>query len=186
MLLYGADARHGLASVYPAAQHGIRCREHGTDLYGVAHGHYGSGTLGGCSGRENPCRLPRADRTSDHDLRPCDAGTAAVESDGFRYYMAACAVRHGIRTLPVAQQQHNDSLGAAAPQRLGKRHARYGATDGPDDGCGVGGILLPLAWGRDDHDTVVCGGSVCLFRGDALGIAHTSSPARGAETKIVC
>ncbi len=67
----------------------------------------------------------------------------------FRHRMAAGALRCGIRTVPVAQQQYHDSLGAAAPQRFGQRHARHGAASGADVGCGNGRPAVPYIRRRD-------------------------------------
>ncbi len=98
--------------------------------------------------------------------------------------MAAGALRCGIRTVPVAQQQYHDSLGAAAPQRFGQRHARHGAASGADVGCGNGRPAVPYIRRRDYCGAYVrrrrlrCDGS-CRF-----GFAHSSAAARGVEAQI--
>ena len=70
--------------------------------------------------------------------------TALLLAGGFALTGAAAgALRRGIRTVPVAQQQHTDRLGPAPAQRKRQRHARHGASGGPDHGRRADGPPVP-------------------------------------------
>ena len=81
------------------------------------------------------------------DLRPwprdCSCWPSCPMIRAFRHRMAAGALRRGIRTVPVAQQQHTDRLGPAPAQRKRQRHARHGASGGPDHGRRADGPPVP-------------------------------------------
>ena len=90
-----------------------------------------------------PRRISGRHGTYGHGRGTVPAGLPARRPGAFRHRMAAGALRRGIRTVPVAQQQHPDRLGPTPAQRKRQRHARHGASGGPDHGRGADGPPVP-------------------------------------------
>ena len=102
-------------------------------------------------------------------------------SDRFRHHLAAGALRRGIRTVPIAQQQHPDRLGPARAERFGERHAGHRTPRGTNDGRRADGPAVPRRARKQHPHGPAAGGRIRRRRGRRQPRAHPPAPARRAE-----
>ena len=95
--------------------------------------------------------------------------------------MAACALRRGIRTVPIAQQQHPDRLGPARTERFGERHAGHRTPRGTNDRRRADGPAVPRRARKQHPHGPAAGGRIRRRRGRRQPRAHPPAPARRAE-----
>ena len=109
------------------------------------------------------------------------AGLPAGASDRFRHHLAAGALRRGIRTVPIAQQQHPDRLGPARTERFGERHAGHRTPRGTNDGRRADGPAVPRRARKQHPHGPAAGGRIRRRGGRRQPRAHPPAPARRAE-----
>ena len=109
------------------------------------------------------------------------AGVPPGTSDRFRHHLAAGALRRGIRTVPIAQQQHPDRLGPARTKRFGERHAGHRTPRGTNDRRRADGPAVPRRARKQHPHGPAAGGRIRRRGGRRQPRAHPPAPARRAE-----
>ena len=110
---------------------------------GLARRDHGRGPGGRAARRAHSRRAAGRHGAYDDGRGTVPAGLPAGASDRFRHHLAAGALRRGIRTVPIAQQQHPDRLGPARTERFGERHAGHRTPRGTNDGRRADGPAVP-------------------------------------------
>ena len=147
----------------------------------LARRDHGRGPGGRAARRAHSRRAAERHGAYDDGRGTVPAGLPAGASDRFRHHLAAGALRRGIRTVPIAQQQHPDRLGPARTKRFGERHAGHRTPRGTNDRRRADGPAVPRRARKQHPHGPAAGGRIRRRRGRRQPRAHPPAPARRAE-----
>ena len=142
---------------------------------------HGRGPGGRAARRAHSRRAAGRHGAYDDGRGTVPAGLPAGASDRFRHHLAAGALRRGIRTVPIAQQQHPDRLGPARTERFGERHAGHRTPRGTNDRRRADGPAVPRRARKQHPHGPAAGGRIRRRGGRRQPRAHPPAPARRAE-----